>query len=416
MEKLVERFLKYVKINTQSTYDTGAHPSTSGQTGFARLLAAELEEIGLAEVAVSDKSYVTATLPSNTDFPAPVVGFIAHMDTSPDMTAENVRPQLVPKYDGKDILLNREKNIRLSPAEFPSLLNRKGQDLIVTDGCTLLGADDKAGIAEIVTAMEYLLGHPEIKHGKIRICFTPDEEIGEGADYFDVPAFGADFAYTIDGDELGTLEYENFNAAMAKVEINGRNIHPGSAKDKMINSILIGMEFNGMLPAGEIPSMTEGYEGFFHLNDISGTVEKTTLKYIIRDHSSIKFQARKEAMTAIAGALNQKYGIGTVQLQLKDQYFNMKEKIMPVYHVVETAMRAMEQIGVTPRIKAIRGGTDGARLTFMGLPAPNLFTGGSNFHGRYEYVSVNTMVKAVQVITKVAELAAEEPEISCSLR
>lgn len=416
MDRLVERFLKYVRINTQSSNDTGTHPSTTSQTAFAKVLAAELAGIGLTEVELSDTCYITATLPSNMEFPSPVVGFIAHMDTSPDMTAENVNPRIVENYDGSDILLDNEKHITMSPADFPSLLSHTGQDLIVTDGRTLLGADDKAGIAEIVTAMDYLIRHQEIKHGKIRICFTPDEEIGEGADNFDVPGFGADFAYTMDGDELGTLEYENFNAASARITINGTNIHPGSAKDKMVNSILLGMEFNTLLPAAEIPSMTEGYEGFFHLNDFTGSVEKTILKYIVRDHNSEKFKAKKAAMSAIVQLLNRKYGSGTVELQLKDQYFNMKEKIMPVYHIIETAMKAMEQVGITPRIKAIRGGTDGARLTYMGLPTPNIFTGGANFHGKYEYASINSMKKAVEVIIKIAELAAEEPEMSCSLR
>lgn len=410
MEKLVERFMKYVHIDTQSGYETGIHPSTSHQFEFARMLEAELRAIGLADVVLSKACYVTATLPSNTDLQTPVVGFIAHMDTSPDMTAENVRPKIIEHYDGKDILLSIEKQIVMSPSQFPSLLDYIGQDLIVTDGCTLLGADDKAGVAEIVTTMEYLTQHPEIKHGKIRICITPDEEIGEGADNFDVAGFGADFAYTIDGDELGTLEYENFNAASAKVEINGRNIHPGSAKNKMLNSILIGMEFNSMLPAVETPSHTEGYEGFYHLSDISGSVEKTTLKYIVRDHDSEKFIAKKNRIASIASYLNEKYGKGTVELELKDQYFNMKEKILPVFHIVELAMKAMEQIGVTPRVKAIRGGTDGARLTYMGLPTPNIFTGGSNFHGRYEFAVVNTMTKAVEVILKIAELAAAESE------
>lgn len=406
MENLVERFLKYVRFNTQSDSETGTHPSTPSQTGFAGTLVTELEQIGLNDVRLSDTCYVTATLPSNTDASSPVIGFIAHLDTSPDMTAENVNPQIIKNYTGDELVLNSEKNITMSPAEFPSLRNLTGQDLIVTDGTTLLGADDKAGIAEIVTAMDYLIRHPEIKHGEIRICFTPDEEIGEGADNFDVPGFGADFAYTMDGDEIGSLEYENFNAASAKIEIHGRNIHPGSAKNKMVNSILIAMEFNGMLPAGEVPSQTDGYEGFFHLNDITGDVEKTTLKYIIRDHNREKFETRKAAISAVAQCLNEKYGAGTVDLHLKDQYFNMKEKITPVYHIVEIVLKAMEQAGVTPNIKPIRGGTDGAKLTYMGLPTPNIFTGGTNFHGKYEYVSINSMKKAVEVIVRIAELAA----------
>lgn len=411
MEKLIERFIKYARINSQSSNNTGTHPSTAHQFDIARALEAELKEVGLSDVNLSKTCYITATLPSNMDIQTPVIGFIAHMDTSPDMTAENVQPKLITNYDGKDILLNTEKKIVLSTSEFPSLLNYTGQDLIVTDGCTLLGADDKAGVAEIITAMEYLISHPEIKHGKIRICITPDEEIGEGADNFDVAGFGADFAYTIDGDELGTLEYENFNAVQAKVEINGRNIHPGSAKNKMINSILIGMEFNSMLSAAETPAHTEGYEGFYHLNDITGTVEKTILKYIVRDHDSGKFIAKKNRLTSMAAYLNEKYGQGTVELELKDQYYNMKEKILQVFHIIELAMKAMEQVGVTPQIKAIRGGTDGARLTYMGLPTPNIFTGGANFHGRYEFAVVNSMVKAAEVILKLAELAAVEPDI-----
>ncbi|MEN6315038.1 MAG: peptidase T [Clostridiaceae bacterium] len=408
MEKLIERFIKYTRMNTRSVYESGTHPSTAQQFDFARILEAELREIGLADVRLSDTCYITATLPSNIGANAPVVGFIAHMDTSPDMTAENVQPKRIQNYDGKDIVLNSDKQIIMSPSEFPSLLNYTGQDLIVTDGCTLLGADDKAGIAEIVTAMEYLIAHPDVRHGKIRICITPDEEIGEGADNFDVAGFGADFAYTMDGDELGTLEFENFNAARADVVINGKNIHPGSAKNKMANSILIGMEFNSMLPAAETPSHTEGYEGFYHLNDMEGTVEKTMLKYIVRDHDRAKFESRKKSIAAIASYLNDKYGSGTVELNLKDQYYNMKEKILPVYHIIELAIKAMEQAGVTPRIKAIRGGTDGARLTFMGLPTPNVFTGGSNFHGRYEFAAVNSMLRAVDVIVKIAELAAAE--------
>lgn len=408
MEKLIERFNKYARMNTRSVYESGTHPSTARQFDFARMLEAEFRDIGLADVRLSDTCYITATLPSNMGGNAPVIGFIAHMDTSPDMTAENVQPKHIQNYNGKDIILNNEKQIIMSPSEFPSLLNYTGQDLIVTDGCTLLGADDKAGIAEIVTAMEYLIAHPDVRHGKIRICITPDEEIGEGADNFDVAGFGADFAYTMDGDELGTLEFENFNAARADVVINGKNIHPGSAKNKMANSILIGMEFNSMLPAAETPSHTEGYEGFYHLNDMEGTVEKTMLKYIVRDHDRAKFESRKKRIAAIASYLNDKYGSGTVELHLKDQYYNMKEKILPVYHIVELAIKAMEQAGVTPRIKAIRGGTDGARLTFMGLPTPNIFTGGSNFHGRYEFAAVNSMLKAVDVIVKIAELAVTE--------
>ncbi len=408
MEKLIDRFIKYVKIDTQSCFDAGTHPSTGSQHEFAQILAAELKEIGLVDVNVSEYSYVTATLPSNIDHPSPVIGFIAHMDTSPEMTAKNVKPRIIKKYDGKDILLNEEKQIVMRVKEYPSLLKCVGHDLIVTDGTTLLGADDKAGIAEIITAMEYLIAHPEIKHGKIRICFTPDEEIGEGADYFDIEGFGADFAYTVDGDAMGTFEYECFNGASATVTINGINIHPGSAKGKMLNSILIASELNGMLPAVEAPAHTEGYEGFYHLTDIAGNVEKTVMKYIIRDHDLDKFNAKKDRLSAIAGYLNEKYGEGTVVLSIKDTYYNMKEKIFPANrHVVELAVTAITQSNIAPVIKPIRGGTDGARLTYMGLPTPNLFTGGGNFHGRYEYASATEMAKAVEVIVKISELAAK---------
>lgn len=406
MDKLLERFLGYTVFCTTSSEKTGTHPSTRSQYDFAVKLAKELGDIGLSDIDLDEKGYVMATLPANTDRQVPVIGFIAHMDTSQDMTAEKVKPRVVENYDGGDIILNRDLNIVMSPAEFSSLSKCAGSDLVVTDGTTLLGADDKAGIAEIMTAMEYLAGHPEIRHGRIRVCFTPDEEIGEGADFFDVKKFGADFAYTMDGDELGTLEYENFNAAMAKIEINGRNIHPGSAKNKMKNSILIAMELESLLPCNEKPSFTEGYEGFYHLNDIHGNVENTSMKYIIRDHDREKFEAKKQRMVKTAGFLNEKYGEGTVVLELKDQYYNMKEKITPAYHIIELAVKAMDSAGVKPVIKPIRGGTDGSRLSWMGLPTPNLFTGGQNFHGKYEYASVQTMKKAVEVILKIIELAA----------
>lgn len=408
MEKLINRFLKYVQIDTQSSFDAGTHPSTGSQHEFAQMLAAELKEIGMDDVNVSKYSYVTATLPSNINRPSQVIGFIAHMDTSPDMTAQNVKPRIIKEYDGKDILLNEEKQIVMSVKEYPSLSKCTGHDLIVTDGTTLLGADDKAGIAEIITAMEYLIAHPEIKHGKIRICFTPDEEIGEGSDYFDVEGFGADFAYTLDGDVLGTLEYENFNGATATITINGINIHPGSAKNKMRNSILIGAELNSMLPAVETPAHTEGYEGFYHLNDISGNVEKTIMKYIIRDHDLKKFNAKKDRLASIVEYLNKKYGEGTIELLMEDTYYNMKEKILPENrHIIELAVEAITKSGITPVIKAIRGGTDGAKLTYMGLPTPNLFTGGDNYHGRYEYASATAMAKAVEVIIKISELVAK---------
>lgn len=407
MEKLIDRFLKYVKIDTHSCFDAGTYPSTGSQHEFAQILAEDLKEIGLVDVDVSKYAYVTATLPSNIDHPSPVIGFIAHMDTSPEMASENVNPRIIKNYDGKDIVLNEEKQIVLHAEKYPSLSECIGHDIIVTDGTTLLGADDKAGIAEIITAMEYLIAHPDIKHGKIRICFTPDEEVGGGTDYFDVEGFGADFAYTLDGDAMGTLEYECFNGATATITINGVNIHPGSAKGKMLNSILIASELNGMLPPAETPAHTEGYEGFYHLNDISGDVEKTVMKYIIRDHDLEKFNAKKDRLAAIAEYLNKKYGDGTVELKVEDTYYNMKEKLLPDNrHVIDLALEAITQCGITPVIKPIRGGTDGARLTYMGLPTPNLFVGGGNYHGRYEYASANAMAKAVEVIMKICELAA----------
>lgn len=408
MDALVERFLKYVKKNTASDPDSGAHPSSPSQMDFARELADELKNVGLTDVKVDEHGYVMATLPPNISGAAPVIGFIAHMDTSPDFTAENVKPRIINNYDGGDISLNKEKGIRLSPSEFPKLLACKGQDLIVTDGTTLLGADDKAGIAEIVTAMEHLIANPSVKHGKIRICFTPDEEIGEGADFFNTTEFGADFAYTMDGGEPGIIAYENFNAAGAEVFTYGRNIHPGSAKGKMLNSAYIAMEFASMLPAAEKPEYTEGYEGFFHLHDITGSVEKSRLKYLIRDHDRQKFEAKKTAMINIAGYLNSKYGEGTVTIEIKDQYYNMLEKVLPVMKVVDLAKEAINSTGLEVATEPVRGGTDGARLSFMGLPTPNIFTGGENFHGKYEYTSITSMKKAVEVIIKIAELAAKQ--------
>lgn len=404
MNKVVERFLRYVKCGTRSDEDSKTCPSTKSQYDFGMQLVSELKEIGLNDVSIDENGYVMASLPSNIDRKVPVIGFIAHMDTSPDFTGENVKPQIINNYDGNDIVLSKERNIVLSPSMFPELKNYKGQDLITTDGTTLLGADDKAGVAEIITAMEYLLNHPGVKHGAIKLCFTPDEEIGRGADLFDVENFGADFAYTIDGGPLGELEYENFNAASADVTINGSNVHPGSAKDKMLNSLLVAMEFNGMLPAVETPSHTEGYEGFYHLNRLEGSVERTSMHYIIRDHDREKFMGRKKRMEKLAAYLNDKYGINTVVLEMKDQYFNMKEKVEPVIHIVETARKAMEQTGVTPVVRPTRGGTDGARLSYMGLPTPNVFTGGHNYHGKYEYIPVDSMVKSVEVIVKIAEL------------
>ncbi|MHB1392105.1 MAG: peptidase T [Clostridia bacterium] len=404
MQKVVERFLRYVSFDTTSSEDSSSVPSTPGQLVLAAELRRELEELGLLDVTLDKNGYLMATLPSNTDKSIQTIGFLAHMDTSDGASGANIKPNIVKNYDGGDILLNEQQNLVLSPREFPELSKYKGQDLITTDGTTLLGADDKAGIAEIVTAVEHLLKHPEIPHGTIRIAFTPDEEIARGTDHFDVKKFNADIAYTIDGGELGELEYENFNAAKADIVINGRSVHPGSAKDKMINSMLLAMEFNSMLPQFETPGHTEGYEGFFHLEKISGKVEATSMKYIIRDFDKSKLEVRKERVRKIAEYLNDKYGKGTVVLELADQYFNMREKIEPVIHVIDNAKKAMKEVGVTPLVNPIRGGTDGARLCFMGLSTPNIFTGGQNYHGRYEYISINSMNKAVEVILKLVEI------------
>ena len=401
---LVERFLKYVSFDTQSKEDTGVTPSTPGQMVFAQYLKEELESLGLQEVSLDDNGYLYATLPANVEEAVPVVGFIAHMDTSPDMSGTNVAPRIVKNYDGQAITLCAEENIILSPDQFPELLDHKGEDLIVTDGKTLLGADDKAGIAEIVSAIVYLQQHPEIKHGKIRIGFNPDEEIGLGAHKFDVEKFGCDWAYTMDGGEVGELEFENFNAASAKLTFKGRNVHPGYAKNKMINSLRVANRFMSLLPDSETPEHTEGYEGFYHLIGVSGEVEKTTVSYIIRDHDRVRFEARKATMQRLADFINAEYGEGTVTLELHDQYYNMREKIEPVMHVIDIAFAAMKDAGVEPHVKAIRGGTDGAQLSFKGLPCPNIFAGGLNFHGRYEFVPVQSMEKAMNVIIKIAEL------------
>ena len=401
---LVERFLKYVSFDTQSKEDTGVTPSTPGQMVFAQYLKEELESLGLQEVSLDDNGYLYATLPANLEEAVPVVGFIAHMDTSPDMSGTNVAPRIVKNYDGQAITLCAEENIILSPDQFPELLDHKGEDLIVTDGKTLLGADDKAGIAEIVSAIVYLQQHPEIKHGKIRIGFNPDEEIGLGAHKFDVEKFGCDWAYTMDGGEVGELEFENFNAASAKLTFKGRNVHPGYAKNKMINSLRVANRFMSLLPDSETPEHTEGYEGFYHLIGVSGEVEKTTVSYIIRDHDRVRFEARKATMQRLADFINAEYGEGTVTLELHDQYYNMREKIEPVMHVIDIAFAAMKDAGVEPHVKAIRGGTDGAQLSFKGLPCPNIFAGGLNFHGRYEFVPVQSMEKAMNVIIKIAEL------------
>ena len=399
---LTDRFLKYVSFDTQSDELTNMTPSTPGQMVFARFLKKELEDLGLEDITLDDYGYLMATLPANTDKKLPTIGFIAHLDTSPDMSGKNVRPRIVKSYQGEKIELNPEQKIYLSPEEFPELLNYIGEDLIVTDGTTLLGADDKAGIAEIVSAMEYLKGHPEIKHGKIRIAFNPDEEIGLGAHKFDVNLFGADFAYTMDGGAVGELEYENFNAASAKVTIRGRNVHPGSAKHKMINSMRVATQFIVMLPRWETPEHTEGYEGFYHLVGIQGTVEETVLSYIIRDHDRARFESRKKEIEHLVRKTNSEYP-GCASVEIKDQYYNMREKIEPVMHIIELAEKAMREAGVEPKVQPIRGGTDGAQLSFKGLPCPNIFAGGENFHGRYEFVPIYSMEKAMQVIVNICK-------------
>ena len=402
---ITERFLKYVKYDTESSTETHTTPSTSGQMVFAKELVKELHEIGLEDITVDDKGYVMATLPANTNEDIPTIGFIAHMDTSPDMSGKNVNPQIVRHYDGKSITLNEKEKIVLSIEDFPEILDYIGQDLIVTDGTTLLGADDKAGIAEIVTAMEYLIATPQIKHGKIRIAFTPDEEIGEGADHFDVKKFGCEWAYTLDGGPVGELEYENFNAAAAVIYIQGRNVHPGSAKGKMVNALTVANRIASLLPANEVPEQTEGYEGFFHLTSVSGTVDSAKMCYIIRDHNRTLFEGRKQLIKEAIEYINKLYPAST-EMEIKDQYYNMKEKIKPVMHVVDIAANAMKSLGITPVIKPIRGGTDGSKLSYMGLPCPNIFAGGLNFHGRFEYVPIQSMEKAVQVIVKIAESVA----------
>ncbi|MBX9186808.1 peptidase T [Bacteroides sp. K03] len=405
---LVERFLKYVSFDTQSNEETRLTPSTPGQMVFAKYLKSELESLGLEEITLDEYGYLFATLPANTEKEVPTIGFIAHMDTSPDMSGKDVTPRIVENYNGSDIVLNAEDRVILSPAQFPELLAHKGEDLIVTNGKTLLGADDKAGIAEIISAVAYLKEHPEIKHGKIRIGFNPDEEIGEGAHKFDVEKFGCEWAYTMDGGEVGELEYENFNAAAAKIVFKGRNVHPGYAKHKMINSIRIANQFISMLPRHETPEHTEGYEGFYHLIGIQGDVEQTTLSYIIRDHDRSRFESRKREMAHLVRKINAEFGEDTAVLELRDQYYNMREKIEPVMHIIDTAFAAMEAVGVKPNVKPIRGGTDGAQLSFKGLPCPNIFAGGLNFHGRFEFVPIQNMEKAMKVIVKIAELVAKE--------
>jgi tripeptide aminopeptidase len=407
MQKIIDRFVKYITVDTQSDPNNPDFPSTEKQWDLAKILVDELNEIGMTDVTIDDNCYVMATLPSNVDFDVPTIGFISHIDTSPDYTGKNVKPQFHPNYDGKDIVLNKEENIVLSPSYFDDLLLYKGQTLITTDGTTLLGADDKAGITEIVSAMEYLIKHPEIKHGKIRVGFTPDEEVGKGAHMFDVEKFGADWAYTMDGSQVGELEYENFNAAGAVVTIHGKIVHPGYAKGKMINSMLIASDFIASLPAGEVPEKTEGYEGFFHLHTMNGEVEKTELQYIIRDHDFKLFENRKAQFQKLADDFNKKLGSDIVKVEIKDQYFNMREKIEPVMHIVDIAEEAMKQLNIKPLIKAIRGGTDGSQLSYKGLPCPNIFAGGHNFHGRYEYVAAESIQLATDVIVKIAQITAE---------
>lgn len=404
---LVERFLKYVSFDTQSNEETGVTPSTEGQMVFARYLKEELESLGLEDVSLDDNGYLFATLPANAGEEVPTIGFIAHLDTSPDMSGKNVRPRIVRQYDGGDIVLCADEQVVLSPSRFPELLAHKGEDLIVTDGHTLLGADDKAGIAEIVSAIAWLKEHPEVKHGKVRIGFNPDEEIGLGAHKFDVEKFGCQWAYTMDGGEIGELEFENFNAASAKILIRGRNVHPGYAKGKMVNSMLVAARFIEMLPVGETPEHTEGYEGFFHLTGMQGDVEQTTLSYIIRDHDRVRFEQRKQLMLQHAAILNAEYGEDTVQVELHDQYYNMRQQIEPVMHIIDIAIHAMQDAGVQPCVRAIRGGTDGAQLSFKGLPCPNIFAGGLNFHGRYEFVPVQSMEKARDVIVEIIKRVAK---------
>ncbi|WP_055448666.1 peptidase T [Lacinutrix mariniflava] len=407
-QDIIKRFVGYVTVDTESDPESDTTPSTAKQWDLANILVDELKAIGMSDVTIDENAYIMATLPSNVDHDTPTIGFISHFDTTPDFTGANVKPQIIESYDGKDIMLNEAENIVLSPDYFDDLLLYKGQTLITTDGTTLLGADDKAGITEIISAMEYLIANPQIKHGDVKVGFTPDEEIGRGAHKFDVKKFGADWAYTMDGSQIGELEYENFNAAGAVVTVKGKIVHPGYAKGKMVNSMYIATEFINSLPRMETPEHTEGYEGFFHLYSIKGEVEDTKLEYIIRDHDLGHFEARKEVMQKLTNELNTQYGREVIEIEIKDQYFNMKEKVEPVMHIVDIAEEAMKQVGIKPLIKAIRGGTDGSQLSYMGLPCPNIFAGGHNFHGRYEYVPVESMIKATEVICKICELTAEK--------
>lgn len=400
--EIIERFTSYVKVDTQSNESNENCPSTPGQLTLANMLVEELKSIGMEEVTIDNNGYVMATLPSNSDKDVPTIGFLAHVDTATDFTGTNVNPQIIENYDGNDIALN--PNVTMSTKDFPALPSYKGHTLITTDGTTLLGADNKAGIAEIMTAMAHLIQHPEIKHGKVRVAFTPDEEIGRGPHKFDVAAFNAKYAYTVDGGPLGELEYESFNAAAAKITIKGTNIHPGSAKDKMVNSMKIAMELHSQLPVLEAPEHTEGYEGFYHLISFNGDVEQTKLYYIIRDHDKEIFEARKTRMQNIVNLLNERHGKDTILLELKDQYYNMGEKIKPVMEIVDIAQQAMENLDIKPLIKPIRGGTDGSQLSYMGLPTPNIFTGGENFHGKYEFISVDNMIKATNTVIEITKL------------
>jgi tripeptide aminopeptidase len=406
-ENILDKFLRYVKVDTESDPNSKTYPSTEKQRVLGRMLEAELNALGLDDVHVDEHGYVTATLPSNVNKKVPTIVFMAHMDTSPDMSGKDVKPQIVPSYNGEDILLNKETGLTLKVADFPEISQYVGQTIITTDGTTLLGADDKAGIAEIMSAIEYLIEHPEVKHGAIKVAFTHDEEIGCGVDYFDVKRLNADFGYTMDGGAIGELEFENFNAAGAAIKVQGRNIHPGYAKDKMLNAILIGHEFNAMLPINQRPEYTTGYDGFFHLMKFEGTVENASFQYIIRDHDRAKFEAKKVELQKVAAFLNERYGEGTITVELKDQYYNMREMVEPHYHIIENAIKAMEMANVKPHIMPIRGGTDGARLSFMGLPCPNIFAGGHNFHGKFEFIPLESMVKAKEVIVNIASLYAQ---------
>ncbi len=410
MQHIIDRFISYVIIDTESDSSSETTPSTKKQWDLANKLVEELKSIGMQDITIDKNAYIMATLPSNVDHEVPTIGFISHFDTSPDFSGANVKPQIISNYDGGDIVLNAEQNIILSPKYFKDLLQYKGQTLITTDGTTLLGADDKAGITEIVSAMEFLINNPEIKHGKIRIGFTPDEEIGRGAHHFDVGKFGCDWAYTMDGSQVGELEYENFNAAGAKITFKGKSVHPGYAKGKMINSMLIANDFINELPKGETPEETRGYQGFFHVHHLKGSIEETVLELIIRDHNKKKFEKRKELIAKIAKKINRKFakkfGEDIVIAEVRDQYYNMKEKVLPVKHIVDIAENAMKLLKIKPLIKPIRGGTDGCQLSYKGLPCPNIFAGGHNFHGKYEYVPAESMQKAVDVIVKIADLTA----------